>query len=62
MNEPAGVSLSAIGLRLAEGLECPEGGYHNVPEAAVAAALNTRRPTSCGCLKCRRVLTLEPAR
>lgn len=62
MNEPAGVSLGALGLRLVEGLECPEGGYHNVPEAAIAAAMTTRRRTSCGCLKCRRVLTLEPVR
>lgn len=58
MNAP-GVSLKAHGLRIAS-LDCPAGGLHEVPLAAVVtAAAREPKGGSAACIKCQNVVTLE---
>jgi hypothetical protein len=54
-----GVSLKAHGLRLREGLDCPEGGPHEVPDQPVIVAA-AQGGGKVACLKCRQELHLDP--
>lgn len=61
MSEPQGVSLSKLGLVAVDGLECPEGGLHNVlePELIIAAGAGRGAPV---CQKCKEQVHLISAR
>lgn len=53
------VSLKKLGLT-ADSLDCPEGGYHVVPQVAVIAA-SARGGGTAACLNCKAIVRLERA-
>jgi hypothetical protein len=55
-----GQSLSALGLRIQDGLTCPEGGPHEISTQRLVV-LAAQGGGTAACLKCRRTLTLAQA-
>ena len=61
MSDPQGVSLGDLGLRAADGLDCPEGGLHHVLEFDLAIA-KVEGGGSPVCRKCGRPVVLVSTR
>lgn len=54
------MSLSALGLKMPGGLDCPAGGAHHVPMRELHEAQHTGSGT-VRCVKCRQVLEVSNA-
>ena len=61
MTEPEGRSLAKLGLVAVNGLECPQGGAHEVlePELLIAAGEGGGSPR---CMKCKQLVYLQSAK
>lgn len=52
--------MSKLGLRIEDGLDCPAGGYHEVPATRLPVIAATGGGTAA-CVKCKQVLSLVRA-